>query len=153
MYKKWTVDSTTLHKMTESLHNLQMLFNFMLSVDIVSCCSFHCCAPSFQAEVEASSGEQEYSADFESTTTASTVSVPSAPSTPRVTPPLEEGGAGEEVPEKEGVADDTVAVTPVATPRPTSEEEEEEEVGGVVMLSGGCGDCNICTVYAMRPCS
>ena len=153
MYKKWTVDSTTLHKMTESLHNLQMLFNFMLSVDIVSCCSFHCCAPSFQAEVEASSGEQEYSADFESTTTASTVSVPSAPSTPRDTSPLEEGGAGEEVPEKKGDADDTVAVSPVATPRPTSEEEEEEEVGGVVMLSGECGDCNIRTVCAMRPCS
>lgn len=113
------------------------------------CCSFHHCAPSLQTEVEASSGEQEYSADFESTTTASTVSMPSAPSTPRDTPPLE-GGAGEEVPEKEGVADDTEAVTPVMTPRPTS---EEEEVGGEVVWSGVCEDCNIRTVCVMRPCS
>ena len=83
--------------------------------------------PSLQADVEASSGGQEYSADFESTTTASTVSVPSAPSTPRGTPPLD-GGVGEEVPEEEEVADDLLVVTPVATPRPTS---EEEEVGGI----------------------
>ena len=111
--------------------------------------------PSLQAEVKASSGDQEYSADFESTTTTSVVSVPSAPSTPRDTPPLGRGMRGDtppldggvraevEVPEEEGVADDPAAVTPVMTPRPTSEEEEVGRVtcgdGGVNMWGWGVG--------------
>ena len=120
---------------------------------------FHHHGPSLQAEVKASSGDQEYSADFESTTTTSVVSVPSAPSTPRDTPPLGRGMRGDtppldggvraevEVPEEEGVADDPAAVTPVVTPRPTSEEEEVGRVnlwgwgGEHVGVGGGVNMC------------